>query len=197
MVFAEVIVSIFGAHFYLASFISGLCGEEIVLFLTFLASHSMMHVKILFVLAPLGILIMDMVYFSIGKTHLLNRIKRKFKKMRISQTLIKFDNRYHLPTLVLTKFIFSTRIAFMVYLGTKNMKYLRFIIYDFIAVYVWAAVMIPLAWFAGRGFTTGLYLVRDFSRFVGLAIVFLIVVFLINKILQHYLVNGKKLQKID
>jgi membrane protein DedA with SNARE-associated domain len=195
MAFAEVIVNLFVVHFYTASFVSGLFGEEAVLFLTFLASHSLMHIKIMFLLAPLGILIMDTIYFSIGRTHLLHWLKRRFKKLKISPTLVSLDKRYHLPTLILTKFIFSTRIAFMVYLGAHRMKYLRFIAYDLVAVYIWAGVMIPLAWFAGRGITTGLYLVKDFSKFIGLALVFLVIVYVINKILQYYFVNGKKPQR--
>jgi membrane protein DedA with SNARE-associated domain len=200
MTFIEGIVINLFAHFWTVSFISGLIGEETVLFLTFLASHSMMHVRIVFVLAPLGILLMDLIYFSIGRTKLLRKLRKKLifhRYMRIPKFIVEFEHKYTFLTLAMTKFILSTRIATIIYLGAKGeLKYWKYIIYDIIAVEIWAAVMITLAWLAGRGFTTGLHIVKDFSKFAGIAVIFCLIVYFANRIIENYLMKGKSLKEV-
>lgn len=200
MIFAEVIVSIFVNHFYTASFLSGLLGEEVVLFLTFMASHSLMHVKMVFVLAPLGLILMDIVYFSIGRIGV-KKLSQKLVFLRryatIPHIIVGFEKKRPLLALIFTKFVFSTRIPLMIYMGARGMSYGVFVGYDLIALYVWAAVMIPLAWLAGRGFTTGLNLVKDFSAFIGLAIIFCIIVYFVNRIVGNYLLReDSKLEEV-
>jgi membrane protein DedA with SNARE-associated domain len=200
MTFIEGIVINLIAHFYIVSFISGLIGEEAVLFLTFLASHSMMHVKIMFVLAPLGILLIDIIYFSIGRTKLFRKLREKLifhRYLRIPKFVVEFEHKRTFLTLVLTKFILSTRVATIIYLGAKGeLRYWKYIIYDIIAIEIWAAVMIPLAWLAGRGFTTGLHIVKDFSKFAGIAIIFCLIIYLLNRLIEDYLMKGKSLKEV-
>lgn len=197
MTVIEAIISNFIAHFYIVSFISGFLGEEAILFLTFLASQSAMHAKIVFVLAPLGLLLMDIVYFSIGRTGFFGLIKskRQYVKQhsRIPQKIANLDKKHTFLALLITKFIFSTRIALMIYLGVKKMRYQKFAVYDGIAVYTWAAVMVPLAWLAGRGFTDGLNIVRDFSKIAGFAVLFCAGVYMINKAVAHYFFRKKQI----
>jgi membrane protein DedA with SNARE-associated domain len=200
MTFIEGIIINFIAHFWTVSFISGLIGEEAVLFLTFLASHSMMHVKIIFVLAPLGIILMDIIYFSIGRTKLLKKLRERLifnRYLRIPKFIVEFEHKYTFLTLAMTKFILSTRVATTIYLGAKGeLRYWKYIIYDIIAVEIWAAVMITLAWLAGRGFTTGLHIVKDFSKFAGIALIFCIVVYIINRLIESYLMKGKAVKEV-
>ena len=200
MEFIEAIITNLIVHFWTVSFISGLIGEEAVLFLTFLASHSMMHVKIMFVLAPLGIVLMDIIYFSIGRTKLFKKLREILifhRYLRIPKFVVGFEHKYTFLTLALTKFILSTRVATTIYLGAKGeIKYWKYIIYDIIAVEIWAAVMIPLAWFAGRGFTTGLHIVKDFTTFAGIALIFCLIVYLVNRIIENYLMKGKSLKEV-
>jgi membrane protein DedA with SNARE-associated domain len=200
MTFAEVIVSIFTTHFYTASFLSGLIGEDVVLFLTFMASHSLMHVRIVFLLAPLGLIIMDTIYFSMGRIGV-RKISEKWaflkRYAKIPHVVVKFEKKRPLLALIFTKFVFSTRIPLMMYVGARGMKYRTFVAYDLIALYVWAAVMIPLAWLAGRGFTAGLNLVKNFSAFLGLAVVFCIVVYAANRIVRSYIIGrDRKIEEV-
>ena len=200
MEFIEVIITSLIAHFYTVSFISGLFGEEAVLFLTFLASHSMMHVRIMFILAPLGIVMMDIIYFSIGRTKLFRKLREILifhRYLRIPKFIVGFEHKRTFLTLALTKLILSTRVATTVYLGAKGeISYLRYIIYDFIAVEIWAAIMIPLAWFAGQGFTTGLHIVKDFSQIAGIAIMFCLIIYLANRVVENYLMKENSVKEV-
>ncbi len=200
MIFIEGIITNLIVHFYTISFISGLIGEETVLFLTFLASHSMMHVKIMFVLAPLGIILIDIIYFSIGRTKLLKKLREKLifhRYLRIPKFVVEFEHKRTFLTLAMTKFILSTRVATIIYLGAKGeLRYWKFIIYDIVAIEIWAAVMIPLAWLAGKGFTTGLHIVKDFSKFAGIALIFCLIVYLVNRIIENYLMKGKSPKEV-
>ena len=191
MAIIETIISSMLGHFYIVSFLSGIFGEEAVLFLTFLASQNFMNIESIFILAPLGILCMDILYFSIGKTELLHKIAKKISllsdKMKIAGWAARFGDKSPFTALTFTKFIFGTRMPLMIYLGKRGISYGRFAIMDVIAVYIWALVMIPLAWLAGIGLTGGLHLVKDFSKIVGIAILFVIAVYAVNAIIRDYL----------
>jgi membrane protein DedA with SNARE-associated domain len=195
MEFAEIIIRNFAAHFYIASYLAGFLGEEVVLFLAFLASQSMMHIRIIYILGPLGILTMDIVYFSLGKTGILRKLKEKISFLgrytKMPARVVGFSEKHPLLTLTMTKFVYSMRIPMMIYHSARGMKYRKFIFFDFIALEVWAAVMIPLAWLAGRGLSRGLDIVKDFSKIVGIALIFIIVLYLINLAITHYIAKRK------
>lgn len=194
----ELIILRLFEHFYTVSFLSGFFGEEAVLFLTFLASQSMERGEIIFMLAPLGILCIDIIYFTIGRFGWAKKSKKKSilnKQAENPSWVSKLAEKSTFLTLAITKFVFGTRVAFMIYLGAKKkVSYRKIILYELIAIYIWAIVMIPLAWLAGQGFTKGLDLVKDFSTIVGVAVLFVLAVYIIDKLLTKYIANRIKIK---
>ena len=192
----EQIIRMFIAHFYLISFISGFFGEEAILFLTFLASENTLHLQIILILAPLGLLFMDTLYFYLGRFKLSKKVSEELhtigKAKGVLPWIIRFSGRHSLLALIITKFIYGTRIPLMVYYNTRGMKYKRFLIYDFVALELWAVIMIPLAWLAGRGLTLGLHLIKDFSKIAGTAILFIIAWYIANKIIAYVFTKRMK-----
>lgn len=194
----ELIVTRLFEHFYTVSFLSGFFGEEAVLFLTFLASQSMERGEIIFLLAPLGILCVDLIYFTIGRLGWAKKSDGKaiIKQKKNPSWVSKLAEKSTFLTLAVTKFVFGTRVAFMIYLGAKKqLSYKRMILYELIAAYIWAAVMVPLAWLAGQGFTKGLDIVKDFSTIVGISLLFVAAVYIIDKLLTKYITNKIKIKK--
>ena len=115
MDFIEAIVSLLLQHFYTVSFIAGMLGEEAVLFLTFLASQNTMRLKIILFLAPLGIWIVDIAYFYLGRLGLMKKIGEKIQnveyKKGVLPWLVRFGSKHPLCALIITKFVYGTELA--------------------------------------------------------------------------------------
>jgi membrane protein DedA with SNARE-associated domain len=79
------------------------------------------------------------------------------------------------------------------YLSNTKMKYKSFIIRDILAVGVWAVIMIPLVMLAGRGFVGGMQAAENLGRIIGIAILFIAVLYLINRVIfDELLMKGFK-----
>lgn len=65
----------------------------------------------------------------------------------------------------------------------KKISYKKFLVDDVIAVGFWAIIMIPLAMLAGKGFAGGMHIAQNFERIAGIGILFIIVLYLINKLI--------------
>lgn len=193
---AEAIIPALLGQFYIVSLVAGILGEEATLLLAFLASKNMMHLWVLMFVAPFGLLIGDILYFYLGKIKTFkkmgDKIHDKHMEDGIAGKIVRFGKKYPIIALILSKFIYGTRIPVVVYYHTREMKLGLFMIYDFIALVIWTVIMIPLAWLAGRGLTSGLHLAKDFSAILGIAILFLVALYLIDKAIAYYIAKKNK-----
>lgn len=180
----EPFVRAFVDHIYIVSFLVGLLNEEAVLFLTILVSKSATHLQVIMIVAPIGLLCIDIVYSYLGRFIWMRRVSEKIhnagEKQGILPKLIRFSHKHPLLALIVTKFIYGARIPINVYYRAKGMSLKTFILYDFVALEIWAFVMIPLAWLAGRGLTAGLHIVKDFSKIAGIAILLIILWYVVS-----------------
>lgn len=174
-------------HFYLVSFVTGLLNEEAVLFLTIIASRNDMHLQIILLLAPLGLICIDVIYAYVGRLSWPKKIGEKIgnigEQKGLMPKLIRLSHRHPLLALIFTKFVYGTRMPLIVYYRARGMRFRKFIVYELISIEIWAIIMIPLAWFAGKGFTSGLHIVRDFSKIVAIALLLVVLWYIISLII--------------
>ena len=186
----EVIINSLLSHFYIVSFVSGFFGEEAILFLTFLANTQTVHLKTILLLAPLGVFAVDIIYFSLGKYGLIKKVGERVQNLEgkrgILPWIIRFSIKHPLSALIMTKFIYGTRIGLVMFYSSRKMSFKKFLVLNLIAIEIWAFIMIPLAWLAGRGLTSGLNLVKNFFKIVLIAILFIILIDLTIRIFSYF-----------
>jgi len=187
------IVEIILASFHntlLLSFLFGMIAEELVLFLAILSGKGELGLFGVLIGGFLGSLFMDQIYFLIGKSHLISKLKKVHLISKHHHKLPSFVKEFghgtflkRMSSIFLTKFIYGTRGAAVVFLGAKNIDYKKFIFADILAIFLWAIIMIPIAWLAGRGITIFLKLSKGFEKLLFIALLLVVVYYLIMKLI--------------
>ena len=178
----------------LTSFLIGIfTGEEVILILAFLSAQGVLPLWVVLVFVPLGTFLCDTFFFFIGKTRIVNRLKewkhfsRNYK--RVDEHVGKLTRERHILTLFYTKFIYGTRIVTLIFLGLKGTSYSQFFVYNLAITILWAIIIIPLGYFAGKGYT----FIIDIFRSVELGLLFIllsvILFFLIKKWISTKLIK--------
>jgi membrane protein DedA with SNARE-associated domain len=191
------VIRLFYAHYFIIAFAGGLLGEEVLLFLAFLSVHMKLSIWVVLPFGFLGILAFDSIWFALNRTRFAGWIKEKIPWLSggviVERIIDRFGGKYRITTMILSKFIFSVRIPLIMYLSNTKMKYKSFIIRDILAVGVWAVIMIPLVMLAGRGFVGGMQAAENLGRIIGIAILFIAVLYLINRVIfDELLMKGFK-----
>ncbi len=196
MSFTEVIIESLLSHTYIVAVVAGLMGQEAVLFLTFLQSINGVSLGVLLIVAPLGFLVIGICYYAIGQIKFLkplgDYIKSVEKHQGLLPMIIGFSNKHPLFALIITKYVYGTRSGLMIYLSTQKMNFWRFILYDLIAIYVWALPMVSIAWYMGRWLgLSGLDILENFFLIVAVAIALVIALDTIIRIIYYFLRKEK------
>jgi len=61
------------------------------------------------------------------------------------------------------------------------MAWSKFLIYNTLSLIIWSILMVPLAWLAGRGFSTLLHVATRLEKIVALAILFVLIIIFIER----------------
>ncbi|MGK0209596.1 MAG: membrane protein DedA with SNARE-associated domain [Patescibacteria group bacterium] len=145
----------------LISFLLGLLfAEEIILFLAVLAGQGEFPLVRLFVFGYISILLIDLIWFYIGRFKLFSFLKRyKILTKNYQRVVSAMERVSHGSVFLLllsAKFILGTRNFTMLYLGSSEISVGRFFVFNAIANFVWLCVITIIGWGAGRGI--GLFL---------------------------------------
>ena len=199
MEFVQAIMGSLLSHTYLASIVAGLLGEEAVLFLTILQSVNGVNLWILLLLAPIGLWLIDIGYYSIGQIGILSRAGSEIKKIEehggILPKIIRFSNKRPLFAMIITKFIYGTRAGLIVYLSTQKIKFEKFLLYNLVAIEVWAFLMVPIAWSIGQWWgKSGVNILENFLLIVALALGFIIA---LDTLIRFVYLRFRKIEKIN
>lgn len=158
-------------------------GEEVVIILGFLAGLNYLPIWILFVFGLFGTLLSDLIWFTVGKklfkeNKSKNKIHKKYHKF--NQYLGKFSKGNDFLTLLITRFFFVFRIFALVHVGSKGMKFKKFIAYEIPLILIWLSIFVPIGWFFGN---VALYYLGAFQDFqiVIFGVLFFFVTFNIFK----------------
>jgi len=182
----------------LISFLGGFfAGEEVIATLSFLSTQGYISIWVVFIFCFIGILLCDLFFFSIGKFKLFSSFKKFERIMKISKKVDKIVSRLSkespIRALLYTKFIFGTRIATLIYLGIKDITYKKFIKSDFIVGILWMSIVVSIGWFAGSSFRLIIKILGNIQIALGFLVLFIVIIFIIFKILQNILLARIKL----
>jgi membrane protein DedA with SNARE-associated domain len=129
-------------------------GEETVFLFAVFASQDYYPVWIVFVFCFLGILVADSIWFFVGRSSIISRLKNiRYFKNHSDKAKDFVDRKVrgnHFVLLMFTKFLYGLRIVTIMYLG-RRIKFRKFIFYNLFIGAIWTLVIVSLGWFAGRG----------------------------------------------
>jgi membrane protein DedA with SNARE-associated domain len=172
-----------------------LLGEEIILLFVNFTGQGFLSLSKVLLLGLGSALIVDIFLFYLARNLFHQKISKWKKVVRVSKEVRTFVHRIHTHNLLLVltvrRFLIGTRHATTLYLGTKKMSWSKFMIYNTFSLLIWAAVLVPIAWFTGRGFAQLLHAATRLERLVSLAVLFIIIVILIERLISKKLVNEK------
>src|SRR5690554_5482161 len=98
----------------LASFIAGLLSEDILLFFVILASAGKINIWVVFLFGFIGIVFHDTIVYFLSKFRVISEIK---KKMNGLPFLSRLENKRYLVPLTISKFVYETRLAAVLYVA--------------------------------------------------------------------------------
>ncbi len=132
-------------------------GETVILTAAFLAHQGWWRVYELFVLALIGTVLSDSLWFLLGQKLplILKKIETKRVKLQVAmKTINRLTGTRPFLALLFIKFLYGTRLIFIFYLSANRIKFRTFSIYNSLGTGLWLLVMITLGWLAGTGTNT-------------------------------------------
>lgn len=151
-------------------------GEMIIIPLSFLAAQKIFPLSSFLFISFFAVVFSDTFWFLLGRTRIaLKIINNRYAVSTISvvmQAIYKLSKGNNFIALIFIKFLFGTRVIFLFYFSKTSMTVREFISYNFSAIFIWLAVIIPIGFFSGLGFTY----VSDIlgNIYAGLGFVFLV-----------------------
>jgi membrane protein DedA with SNARE-associated domain len=202
MAFQKVLFEVMWVFFqypHALSYIGGFVAEEALLFLTFLGAQFKISLWTMFFSGIAGILTFDSILFFISRIKLVYKIKEKLGFFKSSVFLYavakEFSSKYMFATLVFSKLFISMRIPLVISLSHKKISYKKFLAYDSLALCMWGAVMMPLAYLAGKGFSIGLEIAENFIAVVSIGFILLALLYIINRLVIDEIIIRRILKK--
>lgn len=180
-------------HQIILSFISGIITEELLIFLAALSAKRILHFWIVFVFGILGIIFIDAVWFWVGRSKLVNKLKKWkifSKESKIEQKIHKLGGKHKFLSLFLSKFVYGTKIILIVYHSAKEMSFKKFTFYNTLAVLLWAVIMLPIGFFAGKGFVRILNLVHGIEKLFAIILIVIIIFYIVQKIVTKAIIKS-------
>lgn len=166
---------------------SGFGGEFGVILLAFLSAQKIIPFFSFFLISFFAMIITDTMWFMLGRTSMASRLmENRYATNTIwvlTQAITRMSRGSKLISLILIKFIVGTRVVLIFYFSRTTMTLKYFLEHNFIAIFIWLLVVIPIGYLAGLGFTYFSHILENIYAGIGFV---LLVVFLFLA-LQAYL----------
>ena len=98
----------------------------------------------------------------------------------------------HFLALLVTKFLYGTRIIMIFYLAKERLSFARFGAYNAIITGAWAIVICSIGWFAGKGVTWVERAFSSVSLALGVLIIFVVVLYGVRIWLNKIIVEEER-----
>jgi membrane protein DedA with SNARE-associated domain len=184
--FLEMLIT---SHPYIAAIIASI-NEEFLVFLSILSGRGLIDFWIVFSVGIIMLLFWDSLIFLLGKSRFGVYIENKFFPVKEMDKRMNFvDKKRHLFYLILTKFVYGTRMASSFYYSIKGMKYKKFLLYDFISLAIWGSILLSAGYLAGKGFGRLLSFTKGFSKLFLIIVITIAVVYLLDKLMKKIFIS--------
>lgn len=181
------------AHPVITSFISGFLSEDIIIFYAILAGKELIPFWIVITFGLLGILMGDSMHFLIGKLKIIKKLERKIQYDKkfglLTSTVRKFGDKSDVKLFTLTKFVYGLRLASVMYLSARGMKFARFFYLEIMSTLIWAVIMIPAGWLVGKGFFLIFSVAKGIEKTLTFALLLFIIYYLFVRLISKYVME--------
>lgn len=149
------VLSLLNAHPLFASFWGAFFfGDSVLLTLAYLAGEMYWPVWPILTMTFVGTAAADTAWFiagrffgeAVGRSGFMQRERKKVAKLL--DLLIGKNPAF---ALIAIKFLYGSRVAMIVYVAARGMRFGSFFLYNSLGIVAWLAVFFPLGFAAGRG----------------------------------------------
>ncbi len=146
MTLLQILINLISTHIYIASFLAGFFGgEETAIVFLALLINSKILILIFFIFFQIGTLTLDSLIFLPSKTKAFDFVVRREFASKGYKQFVYIMNRYGhkkpLVTMLITKFVYGTRIVTMIYMAREKLNFSRFMVYNVIITFIWMSVV--------------------------------------------------------
>lgn len=193
----EEIILFFKSMPELVSFLGALLGgEETILVVSFFAGQGIFSVKTVLIFSYIGTMVSDWIWFYIGYKGFGKKMESRsgFQKnlRRVERVIEKITKDNHFMTLLLTKFLYGTRIITIIYLSREKLKFWEYTKLNSIVSLFWLVIIVPMGALAGRGSYNFINIFKDTQKTLLLILIAVIILYIIR-----LLINKLILKKIS
>jgi membrane protein DedA with SNARE-associated domain len=125
-------------------------GESFVLFAGFAAAQGLLNPVLLLLAAWLGSFSGDQCYFWIGRTVGLQMLARRPRWRARVDRVVGILRRYDIGFILTFRFIYGVRNFSSFAVGISGVGWLRFLILNLIAAFIWAVTFVSAGYLSGR-----------------------------------------------
>lgn len=188
-------LALFPHPYFLPFFGAIFGGEETIIVISALAAStgSLSFYEVL-LLAFAGTMTSDWLWFIFGEYAsgwIAKRRKIHEKLNEVAAFVSRLTGRRHFLALLITKFLYGTRIIMIFYLARERMTLARFTVYNAIVTGIWAVAVCATGWAAGRGVVWIARLFGDLSLALGLLLIVFLLLYGVRVWLNKRIVEGR------
>lgn len=155
MVFDNLVIELLTKYQLIIVFVgSFFLGESVIISCGFLAAQGILNMPYVFILAFLGTVISDSLWFCCGK--LIFWKKKNFiddkKYNKLVKRIDQITGKKQFWALLFIKFLYGTRILTIIYLSIRRIKFSIFTFFNSLGTILWLSVVLTIGWLAGKGY---------------------------------------------
>jgi membrane protein DedA with SNARE-associated domain len=181
-----------GAWFYLIVLAwTFLEGETVVLFAGFAAAQGLLNPIVLFVVAWLGSFAGDQCYFWLGRRYGTRLVERFPRWRRGIDLALHWLERYDVGFILVFRFIYGIRNFSSLAMGLSAIRWNRFLKFNLVAAFLWAASFVAVGFFLGHAWRAAL---GDIARTFGLSMLGVFVAIFVGIKLLHVVQHRRRMR---
>ncbi len=167
-------------------------GEETIILISMLSATGAIGFQEVLFFVFLGTMLSDACWFLIGRRFLVYLGKRPRMNERftmIAAFINRLTGRSHMLAMLVTKFLYGTRIIMLFYLGREKLSFPRFLSYNAVVTAIWTLAICWIGWLAGRGVINIIDTFDSVSYGLGFAVLAGIAFYSIRIWLNHTIIE--------
>ncbi|HNP75005.1 MAG TPA: DedA family protein [bacterium] len=138
---------------YLIVFFGAVAGGEIfILAASFMASLGYFNIYAVVLISLAGIILSDSLWYLLGrkgKNFILTCKNWLCLKNYHNRLLDRYFNSHYGKLIILSKFVYGTRIVTMITSGYKKVPYRKFFYYNLLSIIIWIIIVVSLGYLLG------------------------------------------------
>jgi len=183
------IFSFFGYYTPIISFIGAIIGgEETLILLSILASHSILNIWYILIFFYIGINVSDLLWFFLGISRIFDWLakRRIWEKIHVHfQKRLQKGKHSNFSLLFITKFVYGTRVPTIVYMARNGLELRTFFIYTLTINAIWTILITFIGWSAGKGIAIAQTISNNIIVYILLITIVLILFNIITKKISY------------